>query len=137
MRLVGFLLALSIILFSFGSEWYPDFNKGVEKARKEGKLVMVYFYEEGCNYCKYMEEVVFIDPKVSDLMEKSFVVVPVDTDNTPDHLDKRFRALGTPTFMIYDPFRDKIIMQIFGLQESEEFFDYLSSACKKSKVKRC
>jgi len=39
--------------------------------------------------------------------------------------------------MIYDPFKDKIIMQIFGLQESDEFYEYLSSACKKAKVKRC
>jgi len=52
------VVVVGLITLAFGSDWYPDFNKGVDKARKEGKLVMVYFYEEGCTYCKYMEEVV-------------------------------------------------------------------------------
>ncbi len=128
---------LLLSCFLFASQWYPDFRKGVEVAKREGKLVLVYFYEEGCNYCKYMEEVVFVEPEVSSLMDKAFVVVPVDTEDIPDYLDKRFRVYGTPTFFVYDPNRDKIILQIFGMQESDEFLELLREACSKVKVKSC
>ena len=133
----GFLILLLLSCFLFASQWYPDFRKGVEVAKREGKLVLVYFYEEGCNYCKYMEEVVFVEPEVSSLMDKAFVVVPVDTEDIPDYLDKRFRVYGTPTFFVYDPNRDKIILQIFGMQESDEFLELLKKACSKVKVKSC
>ncbi len=106
-------------------------------ARKEGKLVLIYFYEEGCTYCKYMEEVVFVEPEVSSLMDRAFVVVPIDTEDIPDYLDRRFRVYGTPTFFVYDPNRDRIVMQIFGMQESEEFLELLKRACSKVKVRSC
>ena len=137
MRLKVIVALLLFSVLGFSSQWYPDFKKGVEVAKRENKLVLVYFYEEGCNYCKYMEEVVFIDPKVSTIMENVFVVVPIDVEEIPPDLDKRFKAIGTPTFMVYDPRGDKLIMQIFGLQESDQFYELLSSACKKMKIKSC
>ncbi len=134
--LAAFLLFLALSV-GFGDRWYPDFSEGVEVAKREGKLVLVYFYEVGCTFCKYMEEVVFIEPSVSELMEKGFVVVPIDVDEIPPDLDRRFRAVGTPTFYIYDPKRDKILMTIFGLQEAEEFTNLLKKACLKAKIKNC
>ncbi len=129
-------IILSLYLFAFG-DWYPDFRKGVEVAKKENKLVMVYFYEEGCTYCKYMEEVVFIEPEVYKLMEKNFVVVPIDIEDPPDYLDRRFTAAGTPTFYIYDPRTDKIVLTIFGMQEAEDFIKLLKLACSKAKIRTC
>ncbi|WP_457601423.1 thioredoxin family protein [Hydrogenivirga sp.] len=137
MRLAVFLLLVILGAVVWASRWYPDFHRGVEVARQENKLVMVYLYENGCNYCKYMEDVVFIDPKVSDIMERVFVVVPVNVEDIPEDLDRRFRSLGTPTFFIYDPKRDKLLMQIFGMQEADEFYELLTDACKKYGMRRC
>ncbi len=137
MRVLKLFILLFLVGFLWADRWYPDFQRGVETAKREGKLVLVYFYEDGCNYCKYMEDVVFIDPEVSTLMENAFVVVPVNVEDIPETLDKRFRAVGTPTFFVYDPKSDRIVMQIFGLQETDEFLELLMSACKRSKVKGC
>lgn len=133
------VLAFLIVFLglSLSSEWYPDFKKGVEVAKREGKLVMIYFYEVGCTYCKYMEEVVFIEPEIADLMDKGFVVVPIDVDEIPEDLDRRFRAVGTPSFLFYDPMRDKVIFQIFGMHEADEFAKLLKQACSKAKVRSC
>jgi len=135
MRALYLLSFLLVVLTALASRWYPDFNEGVRVAKDSGKLVLVYFYEDGCSYCKYMEEAVFIEPEVSELMENRYVVVPINVDEIPPTLDKRFRAIGTPTFMIYDPTTDKILLQIFGVHEADEFASLLSKACKK--VKRC
>ncbi len=130
-------LLLALVLVAFASRWYPDFKEGVEVSKSQNKLVMVYFYEEGCTYCKYMEEVVFIEPEVSDLMERFFVVVPIDVENPPKDLDRRFKAVGTPSFIIYDPFEDRVLLQIFGMQEADEFTQLLKRACSKSKRVNC
>jgi thioredoxin-related protein len=135
MKVLSLFLFVFLLVFVRASEWYPDFRKAVEVANREDKLILLYFYEEGCTYCKYMEEVVFIDGKVSTLMEEVFVVVPINVEDIPEELDRRFRAVGTPTFMVYDPKRDKLFAQIFGLQEAEEFFELLKGACRKAK--RC
>ncbi len=112
----GFVLALLFTLTLLWSEsrWYPDVKEGFETAKIK--------YEEGCSYCRYMETVVFVDPEVSSLMDRAFVVVPVDMENIPRELD---------------PLRDRIIMEIFGMQESDEFLDLLKRACSKGKVKSC
>jgi len=68
---VGVLLLLAIgLVLATQDRWYPDLREGLEVARKQNKLVMFYFYEETCTYCKYMEDVVFVDPKVSSFMSK-------------------------------------------------------------------
>ncbi|HIC97011.1 MAG TPA: DUF255 domain-containing protein [Aquificaceae bacterium] len=132
---LGLLLVLSVVFSE--SRWYPNIEEGLRVAREEGKLVLFYFYEEGCSYCKYMEEVVFVDPHVSDLMERSFVVIPVDTEDPPPDLDKRFRVFGTPTFFIYDALKGKVIMEIVGMHESDIFLRLLKRACAKVEVRAC
>ncbi|MDQ7039093.1 MAG: thioredoxin fold domain-containing protein [Aquificota bacterium] len=135
------LILLLFVVLSLGSDlddrWYPDVKEGIKVAREKGKLVMFYFWEEGCTYCKYMEEVVFVDPKVYRYMHEKFVIVPVDTDNFPPDLDRRFRVLGTPTFIIYDPKTDRIVFQIIGMQEVDEFLQLMTIACKKARVMEC
>ncbi len=135
MRVLLILFILFGLNFSSLSRWYPNFNEGVSVAKEKGKLVLVYFYEEGCTYCKYMEEVVFLEPEVSSLMEKGYVVVPIDVEDIPTDLDRRFRAVGTPTFMVYDPFSDRVALQIFGMQEADQFLYLLEKACKNTE--RC
>lgn len=137
MKALSVALLFLLVSFLWASRWYPDFREGVSVAKEEGKLVLVYFYENGCSYCKYMEEVVFIDPKVSSLMDRAFVVVPINVEDIPGYLDRRFRVIGTPTFFIYDPYKDEIVMQVLGLQETEQFLGLLTRACTKFGSKRC
>jgi thioredoxin-related protein len=134
--ILGFLTALAVALAS-QDRWYPDFHEGLSVARKNNKIVMLYFYEEACTYCKYMEEVVFIDPKVSDFMSKNFVVVPIDVEDPPENLDRRFRAFGTPHFMFLDPFKNRVILEVLGMQETDEFLNFLKTACRKFERRSC
>ena len=141
---VGKIGVVILTIYSFitassyaAERWYPNIEEGLKVAKEQNRLVMFYFYEDGCTYCKYMEEVVFVEPEVDTYMNSKFIVVPVDVENLPENLDRRFIAFGTPTFILYNPKTDKIVMQIFGLQESDEFLKLLSTACKKAKLKEC
>jgi thioredoxin-related protein len=139
MRVLILLLLAGVLSWAstLDERWYPDVKEGIRVAKEKGKLVMFYFWEEGCTYCKYMEEVVFVDPQVYRYMHEKFVIVPVDTDNIPPDLDRRFRVLGTPTFIIYDPRTDRIVFQIIGMQEIEDFLKLMMMACRKAKVMEC
>ena len=137
MRIFAVLLLILALGFTSEDRWYPDVKEGIRVAKEKGKLVMFYFWEEGCTYCKYMEEVVFVEPEVYRYMHEKFVIVPVDVDNPPPELDKRFRVLGTPTFIIYDPRTDRIVFQIIGMQEADDFMKLMVTACRKAKVMEC
>ncbi len=134
--LLAVILTLSVG-FSAQDRWYPNFYEGLKVARETNRLIMIYFYEETCTYCKYMEDNVFPDPNVHDYLSKNFVVVPIDVEDPPDNLDRRLRAFGTPHFMFYDPFRKKVIMEVIGLQETDDFLRFLRSACRKFERRQC
>jgi len=117
--------------------WIPSFREAATVAREEERVMMIYFYEEDCAYCRRMEETVLPDPEVDGLLKRAFVVVPVNVEEIPDDLDRRFRAVGTPSFLFYDPRTDRVLFQLFGVQEKGEFLRFLRKACKSAGVRRC
>ncbi len=136
-RLTLLVLLLAGLVLATQDRWYPDVKEGLDVAKKQNKLVMFYFYEETCTYCKYMEEVVFVDPKVSTFMSKNFVVVPIDVEDPPKDLDRRLRVFGTPHFMFLDPFRNRVIFEIIGMQETDDFLRLIRRACLKFERRKC
>jgi len=123
-----------ILIFVAGlsfSQWIPSFREGREIAEREGKLILIYFYEEGCAYCRRMEETVFPDRRVDKIIRRAFLVVPVNVEEEPEDLDRRFRTVGTPSLLVYDPATDRIVIQLFGVQEAGELADLLGEICRR------
>lgn len=93
-----FLLLLALIPSMLLAEldWAGSYDKGIEQAKKEGKMVMVMLGSEGCPACEYMKDVVFDEDELVDELEMAFVPVYVDIHNNfvPDGLG----YIGTPTF---------------------------------------
>jgi len=60
-----------------------DLNKGLEEARKQGKMVFIDFTGVTCTNCKINEANVFPLPNIRDQLKK-FVLVQLYTDRVPD-----------------------------------------------------
>jgi len=45
--------------------------------------------------------------------------------------------VGTPSFILYDPRSDRVLIQLFGVYEPEEFARILRGACGEAGIKRC
>ncbi len=84
-RLIGFLFTLSI-LFSLrvsgqGIQFETiSFEKVLEKAQKEDKLVFIDFYTTWCAPCKSLDKFVFTDEKVGNLYSYEFVNIKLDAE---------------------------------------------------------
>ena len=136
MMLRIFLAFLFFVGISLSQEWFTDFQKGSEVAKKKGKLVLIYFYAEHCPYCYQVEEFVFGDKDVEKFLRKNFVVVSIDYEED-EELSERFNVFGTPTFVIVEPGSGKVLKKIFGSVPKEQFMSLLIKVCNKSSLRRC
>lgn len=60
---------------------YDDYDAGMEYAKRVGKPVMVDFTGFGCVNCRKMELAVWIDPKVSHVLENDYVLISLYVDD--------------------------------------------------------
>ena len=130
---------LSLILsVAFGQAlWLSDFDKAVDVANREGKNLMIYFSSDHCPYCWQMENYVLVDPDVERYISDKFIIVSIDVDDMPEGLEEKFNVFGTPYIVFYDPKRDKVISELFGSREADDFIAILKQICKKSNLRRC
>ena len=64
-----------------GLQGYFDFQEAKEAALKSGKPLFIDFTGHGCVNCRKMEEYVWSDPKVLDILKKDYVVVALYCDD--------------------------------------------------------
>lgn len=80
-----------------------QFEKVLEKAKAENKLVFVDFYADWCIPCKMMDKEVLSDKAIGDFFNKNFINIKVDgeKDNGPD-LSAILGVRAYPTFLFLD-----------------------------------
>ena len=70
---------------------YFDYDKGMEIARKTGKPVLLDFTGWACVNCRKMEDNVWSDPKVWEIINEKYVLISLyvdDKTSLPDELQK-------------------------------------------------
>lgn len=65
-------------------DWFPWSNDALNKAKTEGKLVVISIGYSSCHWCHVMEHESFSDTAVSRLMNQHFVSIKVDREERPD-----------------------------------------------------
>ncbi len=65
-------------------DWYPWGDAAFEKAKAEGKPMLLSIGYATCHWCHVMADESFADPEVADLMNRYFVCVKIDREERPD-----------------------------------------------------
>ncbi|HXI38832.1 MAG TPA: cytochrome c biogenesis protein CcdA [Bryobacteraceae bacterium] len=85
-----------------------QFPQAIEKARREGKLVLVNFTGYACTNCHWMKANMFTRPEIRYAMQ-GFVLVDLYTDGTDDPSrvnqefeEKNFGTIAIPYYAIFD-----------------------------------
>lgn len=64
--------------------WHPWGPEALEKAEKEGKLLIISIGYAACHWCHVMEHESFEDSLVAQIMNDHFVAIKVDREERPD-----------------------------------------------------
>lgn len=136
-RMLGFILCLTgTAALADPPEGYPflPFDKAMEQANAETKLMFVYFGRYGCGYCDKTNKEAFSDPGVKEQYSKNYVLAYVDSESgkrlrlpsgeriTERELGTRYNAFVTPIFSFMSP-DGTVITRMVGVQRIEDLMD--------------
>jgi thiol:disulfide interchange protein DsbD len=114
--------------------WMKDqFPEALQKARSEGKFVLVNFTGYACTNCHWMKQNMFTRPEIRSVMQ-SFVLVELYTDRSDDisrrnqeFEDKTFGTIAIPYYAIFDA-DGKVVASFPGLtRDPREFLGFLNT----------
>ena len=124
-------------------DWFEqsflDVREDVAAAAKDGRRLMLYFWLEGCPYCKQLVEVTLRDPKIVAKMRRGFMPVALNVRGAREVTwtdgrtmsEKQLTALlqvrWTPTLVFFDE-KGAIVLSVSGYQSPEEFHGVLDQA---------
>lgn len=121
------------------SRWYP-YAQASQMAQQTGRVLLVYFWRQGCPYCDQMDTFVFSDAAVSGALERHFVVASVDSQSPEGgSLVRQMRAFGTPTlvFFVYRQGAWQELGRLYGSRPRAQFLQELQQICAKAGGEAC
>jgi len=133
MRIVLLLFWLGTVLLAQGSKWSHDYQKALQKAKKEHKPVYILIVSDTCRWCKKFEEVTLNDPKIKERINKEFVTVILSRDK--DEIPKYFKVSPIPRHYFVNC-KGNILFSSFGYRDADIFdFFMLTAHIKYEKQK--
>jgi len=111
---------------------FLDIREDIEEAGGKGKRVVLYFYQDGCPYCKKLLEINFSQQAIVDKTRNSLDIIAVNMWGDREVIDfkgestteKRFatdlKVMFTPTLLFLDE-QGKIILRLNGYYPPHTF----------------
>ena len=132
-----FLMFLGSLAVADPPPGYPfvDHDSGMQRARREGKPILLYFGRYGCAWCDHVNRKTFSDPGLKQLFSDHYVLIYVDAEGgkrirlaqgervTEGELGARLGAFATPLFVFMTP-EGKVVAKIPGFKTVADFHDY-------------
>jgi thiol:disulfide interchange protein len=96
------------------------FQKAIEKAKLEHKIVFIDAYATWCGPCKQLSKKTFTDKKVGDLFNAQFINVKIDVDEAEGkQFAEKFEINSIPTLLFFDQ-EGKLMHRIQGFYTPSE-----------------
>ncbi|MEM6806640.1 MAG: thioredoxin domain-containing protein, partial [Bacteroidota bacterium] len=131
-------------------DWFPWGEEALQKAKEEGKLLIISVGYAACHWCHVMEHESFEDSTVANLMNEHFVSIKVDREERPDidqiYMNAAYLTAGKggwplnaialpdgrPLFAAtYFPKKDWLRMLNFFIKKKSETPEELEDAARK------
>jgi len=104
---------------------YEGFDKALERAKKEHKIIMIKAMTKECHFCRKMEREVMIEDAIVKAIEKDFI--PVAIDVSVHALPLGIKTELTPSFIFIDE-NAKVLMNVPGAWSKMDFIELLKEA---------
>lgn len=117
------------------SEWYKDYDKAMEVAKAENKILFLDFTGWTCTNCRWMEANLFPDSDIAGLM-KDMVKVKLFTDRRKEPeltykkmQEERFNSVDLPLYVLQKPDETVLGTKVFT-RDKQEFIEFLNKGVK-------
>lgn len=116
-------------------EWFKhsflDLEEDIEEARKSGKRLMVFFYQDGCPYCKKLLQDNFSQRDIAEKTKSNFDVVTLNiwgdrdvsfggVETTEKDFAARLKVMYTPTLIFFNE-EGKAVLRTNGYYHPAKF----------------
>jgi len=96
-----------------------DYARGLEKAKKENKALMLVISEKTCPWCRKLEQQVLKRNNINKQVQKNFVGVGIEKND--DVYPKKFSPKVVPTVVFVNPHDESVIFKSYGYKPKREF----------------
>ncbi len=111
--------------------WEKDLPSALERARNEGKPVLVNFYADWCVWCKRLESTTLRDAKVASVLQDRVVPLSLNVEGSGRDLSNEYRVDGLPTIIVLDA-GGREIGRIPGYMPPESFLKRVEGILQQS-----
>lgn len=116
--------------------WSDNYQASIETAKESGLPVFIDFTGYTCTNCRAMEANVFPLEPIQERFDKMELVRLYTDDGTdgPANQKFQFKLTGTvalPTYVIVDPQSGRVLDQLVGYADKEEFQNFLDSGLNR------
>ncbi len=105
--------------------WLTDYDKALQQAKKEDKLIVIDFFATWCAPCKVMERTTFADERVRRRMTE-FVPLKIDVDQQRE-IAAKYGIQSLPTTAVVGS-DGKPVAGAIGYLDVDRFMEVLSKA---------
>jgi len=110
---------------------FQSFDKAMQQARAENKILFVYFGRYGCGYCDKTNKEAFSDNRIRETYTRNYVLAYVDSESgrrlrlpsgeriTEREVGTRYNAFVTPVFTFMTP-DGQPLLRLVGVQRIED-----------------
>lgn len=132
-------------------EWFKnsflDIREDIAEAGEENKRIVLYFYQDGCPYCKKLLEDNYGNRDIAEYSRKHFDTIAINMwgdrevidlngkDVTEKIFSENLRVLFTPTMLMLDE-QGKVVLRINGYYHPGKFLSALKYVSGKHETTR-
>lgn len=108
--------------------WEKDFKTALQRARAEGRIVMVDFWADWCTFCKKLDETTYKDAGVIARLGRTTVPVKVDTEGRRDEIEvgEEHGVENLPTIGFFTP-EGRAVARIEGYVDAAAFLRLMNT----------
>jgi thiol:disulfide interchange protein DsbD len=109
-------------------EWLTSEAQALERARSEGKPIIIDFYADWCAACKELSKITFVDRRFVAEAQR-FVLVKIDGTDETEEIEKlyeRYGVRGLPTVLFLDSSgKVRADLTVTGFLPADKFADLM------------
>ncbi len=109
-------------------DWYHDYDKAMEAAKQEQKLIYIIIVTDDCRWCRKMEATTLKDPMVDIRLSKRYIALELNRDH--GGYPQSLQAQMVPKHYFLTPDGQKIFT-VPGYWNVEDFLSTLDDVERK------